>query len=122
MRQLRILVEWSRGRLPVVVASAVIPAASCSDDEVTKTTSQAGRGGLTNDASLDTSGAAGSGGASGALGFGGGGGTIDPAGGAAGTGISGCYTYTVGLPPAGIPASLDPDCTLDDKHPSGCQS
>jgi hypothetical protein len=46
MRRLRILVDWSRGKLPVLVASAVVPVASCSDDdEHSKTTSQPDKAG-----------------------------------------------------------------------------
>jgi hypothetical protein len=116
MRRLRILVEWSRGKLPVLVASAVVPVASCSDDdEQSKTTSQAGQGGLTSDASPDTGGgAAGSGGSSGSMaGIGGVGGVINPAGGTGGTGIGACsYTYTVDLPPPGIAAQPGQICAI----------
>jgi hypothetical protein len=114
MRRLRILVDWSRGKLPVLVASAVVPVASCSDDdEHPKSTSQAGQGGVASDASPDS---AGSGGSSGALGYGGVGGvggTIDPAGGAAGTGIGGSSCiYTVELPPPGIAAAPGQICAV----------
>jgi hypothetical protein len=116
MRRLRILVEWSRGKLPVVVASAVVPVVSCSDDEErSKTTSQAGQGGLTSDASPDTGGgAAGSGGSSGGIGFGGTGGiVINPTGGSGGTRIGPCsYTYTVELPPPGIAAQPGQICAI----------
>jgi hypothetical protein len=118
MRRLRILVEWSRGKLPVVVASVVVPVVSCSnDEEQSKPTSQAGQGGLTSDASPDTGGgAAGSGGSSGGIGFGGVGGVggvINPAGGSGGTGIGPCsYTYTVDLPPPGTAAEPGQICAI----------
>jgi hypothetical protein len=114
MRRLGILVDWSRGKLPVLVASAVVPVTSCSDDgERAKSTSQAGRGGLASDASPDSAGSGGSSGALGYGGIGGVGGTIDPVGGAAGTGIGGCYyTYTVELPPPGIAAAPGQICAV----------
>src|SRR5690348_1177443 len=113
MRRLRILVDWSRGKLPVLVASAVVPVASCSDDdEHSKTTSQAGQGGLASDASPDTSGAAGLGGLGAIGGNGGVGGAINPDTGIGGTGAACSYTYTVELPPPGVAAQPGQICAI----------
>jgi hypothetical protein len=116
MRRLRILVERSRGALPVVAVAVVVPVTSCSDDdERTRTTSQAGTGGLASDAAGGARAAGGSGGSAGVISVGGIGG-ISPDGEARPDsgcgGASSGYTYVVDLPPPGVPAEPGQICAI----------